>query len=160
MPQIQIGGHRSGMRTVQPVYAEVDDEDYERLSKYKWSINKSSSPHVKYAQTNTGGKKIHMHRLIMGLEDYADDKRIINHIDGNGLNNKKSNMEICDMLYNSQSFRRHHGEHNVGCVYYDTSMKRVKRWRTCITINKVKTQKRFETEDEANAYLQSIIDTL
>lgn len=151
MPQIQIGGHRGGSRQVEPVYAEVDDEDIERVSKYTWSINYNSSPHTKYAKTNTGGKKIHLHRFIMGLGDYSDDKRVINHIDGNGLNNKKSNLEICDRLYNSQSFNKHRC--NVGMVYYDTSMKRIKRWRACITINKKHISKRFMTEAEAREWL-------
>ena len=152
MPIIQVGGHRGGSRSVEPMWAEVDDEDYDRVSQYKWAINAGSNPHTKYAQSHTGGKKIHLHRLIMGLGDYKTDKRIVNHIDGNGLNNKRANLEICDCLYNSQSFRRMHG--NFGSVYYDTSMKRVKRWKANVIINGTKYQKRFETEEEAHDWLQ------
>jgi hypothetical protein len=155
MPIITIGGHRKGSRAVEPLYCEIDDDDFELVNKYKWGINKSSNPHTKYAFTNTGGKKIHLHRLIMGLGDYKIDKRIINHIDGNGLNNKKQNLEICDTLYNSQSFRKHNS--NVGLIYIDNSMKRIKRWRTTITINKKRISKRFETEDEAKLWLDDII---
>jgi hypothetical protein len=155
MPLIQIGGHRGGSRKVEPLYSDVDDEDFERVSKYKWNINNSSNQHTKYGQTKTGGHKIHLHRFIMGIGDYKDDKRIINHIDGNGLNNKKSNLEICDTLYNSQSFRQHN--RNTGHVYFDTTMKRIKRWRATIIINKVKCNKRFETEEEANIFIQEKI---
>lgn len=152
MPQIQIGGHQPRTK-VKQTFSEVDEEDVERLSKYKWHINSQSSRHTLYGQTNTGGKKIHLHRFIMGLGDYKDDKRIINHIDGNGLNNCKANLEICDNLYNSQSFRRHHGDKNVGCIFFDTEGKRIKKWRATIIINKIKYMKRFLLEEEARKYL-------
>lgn len=153
MPVIQVGGHK---RKVEPLYAEVDEEDLEKVSKYKWGQNKQSNKHTTYAISHTNGKKVHLHRLIMGLGDYQDDKRIIDHKDGNGLNNKKENLTICDTLYNSQSFRRHHGDNNIGCVYYDTSMTRIKRWKAQITINKVKHQKRFATEEEAKEWITTI----
>jgi hypothetical protein len=156
MPLIQVGGWRTGQRIVTPVFAEIDEDDVEKVSKYKWGQNKVSSKHTKYAQSNTGGKKIHMHRLIMGLGDYIDDKRIIDHKDGNGLNNKKENLVICDTLYNSQSFRSHHGTRNVGYVYLDTSMKRIKRWKACFTLNGVRHQKRFLTEQEACDWINNI----
>jgi len=156
MPFIQIGGHRGGTRTVEPVFAEIDEEDIERVSQYKWTQNKQSNKYTIYAHTNTGGKKLHLHRFIMGLADYKDDKRIIDHKDGNGLNNKKENLIVCDIIYNSQSIRRHHGTRNIGCVYYDTSMKRVKRWKACIVIMGKKYQQRFESEEEAKSYIESL----
>jgi hypothetical protein len=156
MPLVQVGGHQT--RTLSNImFADVDDDDFDKICNYKWAINSQSSKHTMYAHTRTGGNKIHMHRLIMGLGDYRYDKRIINHIDGNGLNNKKSNLEICDAMHNSQSFRKHHN-HRCGLVYLDNSMKRIKRWRACITINKVQFAKRFETENEAKQYIDNIIN--
>jgi hypothetical protein len=157
MPFIQVGGHRGGSRAVAPVFAEVDDDDLERVSAFKWSINSNSSRHTKYAISITGGTKQHLHRLIMGLGDYATDKRVVNHIDGNGLNNKKSNLEICDTLYNSQPFTRHNSP--AGCVSIDTSMKRVKKWRATITIYKVRYQKRFETEEEGWLWISEQLES-
>jgi hypothetical protein len=153
MPLIQIGGYRGGQRKVEPVYAEVDDEDLERVLQYKWGQNKESSHHTIYAKTMKEGRWIHLHRFIMGLGDYKDDKRIIDHKDGNGLNNKKDNLVICDTMYNSQSFRRHHGDRSIGCVYFDTSMKRVKRWKACFVLNGTKHQQRFLTEQEARDWI-------
>ena len=157
MPLIQVGGWRGGSRATEPVFAEVDEEDVERVSKYQWSKNTHSSRHTTYAQTITGGKKVHLHRFIMGLGDYQEDKRIIDHKDGNGLNNKKENLTICDILYNSQSFRSHHGTRGIGCVDFDRSMKRVKRWRACIVIDGVRHQQRFLTEQEAKDWIQTLI---
>ena len=155
MPQIQVGGHRGGQRQTTAVYAEVDEDDFEKLSKFQWSKNNASNCHTTYAKTETGKTKQHLHRMIMGLGDYKDDKRIINHIDGDGLNNRKCNLEICDTLYNSQSFRKHNS--NVGAVYYDTSMTRLKRWRGTIVINKVRHHKRFLTEQEAHDFVATCV---
>lgn len=155
MPQIQVGGHRGGQRQTIAEYADVDEEDFERLNKFQWSKNNTSNCHTTYAKTDSGQTKQHLHRMVMGLGDYKDDKRIINHIDGNGLNNRKCNLEICDSLYNSQSFRKHNG--SVGLVYYDTSMTRLKRWRGTITINKVKHHKRFLTEQEAHDFIATCV---
>jgi hypothetical protein len=156
MPLIQVGGHRGGQRKVEPVYAEIDDDDLERVSQHKWGQNRQSSSYTTYAHAIMNERKVHLHRFIMGLGDYKDDKRIIDHEDGNGLNNKKENLTICDTLYNAQSFRRHHGNTNVGLVYYDTSMKRVKRWKSCITIMGVRHQVRFLTEQEGKDWIIEI----
>jgi len=90
--------------------ALVDDDDYERISKLHWQANeygirgdfravsaiyKAGTPH----------KIIYMHRVIMGLE--KGDKRTVDHIDHNGLNNQKANLRICSFRENCRNMRRH-----------------------------------------------------
>jgi hypothetical protein len=161
MKLIQVGGHQPRTKGTEK-FAEIDDEDFERVSKYKWGLNNASSPNTTYAKTCSGSTRekmrhTHLHRFIMGLGDYKDDKRIINHIDGNGLNNQKSNLEICDTLYNSQSFRRPKSSQNVGSVAIDPSGKRIKKWKAVIVINKVKYQQRFKTEQEGKDYITNLV---
>jgi hypothetical protein len=43
---------------------------------------------------------------------------------------------------------------NNGCVYFDKSMKRNKRWRARIVLNGITHQKRFLTEQEGKDYLE------
>ena len=156
MPEIQVGGHKRG---VERFVAEIDEEDLEKVKAFKWSAHKGKSNYTKYVHSHTGGKKILLHRFLMGLGDYKDDKRIIDHKDGNGLNNKKENLTICDQLYNAQSFRRHHGTRNVGCVRHDPTgaNKRTKEWRAVIKINGVKHDRRFVTEQEGKDWIKSLI---
>ena len=142
----------------------IDEEDYDKVKDYSWRLNTTSNHHTYYAQHTVYKdckyiKRISIHRLIMGLGDYNEDKRQVNHIDGNGLNNQKSNLEICDGMYNSQSFRQPNRT-QIGLIYYDSSMKRLKRWRFCMTVNGVKHSKRFITEEEANTYRDNYVSNL
>ena len=162
--EIEINHRRLGKHTML-----IDVEHYDKIKHLSPRLNANSNKYTFYAQHTVyekkpdGGfkyvKRIHIHRLIMGLGDYNEDKRMINHIDGNGLNNQKSNLEICDAMYNSQSFRQPHRK-AVGMVGYDTSMKRLKRWRFMMTINGKRHSKRFLTKEEADEYHKEYISLL
>lgn len=74
----------NGMNTI------VDDDDFEKLSKYQWRFNKEYAE----ASTKIDGKRttIRQHRLIMGLPQKVG---IIDHINGNKLDNRKNNLRLC-----------------------------------------------------------------
>lgn len=64
----------------------VDDEDYNTVSLYTWRLQETRSGNV-YACSDvpSQGRRIFMHTLIMGTKG-------VDHIDGNGLNNVRSNL--------------------------------------------------------------------
>ncbi len=74
--------------------AIVDAEDYERLSKYKWHTVISYKRFYAYRTFN--GKNTAMHRFIMKPAEGL----LVDHIDGNGLNNTKDNLRICTYQQN------------------------------------------------------------
>jgi hypothetical protein len=85
--------------------ALVDDEDYEMVVKFNWSIHKCS--HCFYGKKNRkrkGDKHTYMHRLILGL---TDPKIKVDHKDGNGLNNQRSNLRVCSQTENVRNARSH-----------------------------------------------------
>jgi len=99
--------------------AIVDDADYEWLNRWKWRACKSH--HTWYAVRTTSRKNgkqtmILMHRLLLGLE--AGDPRETDHKDGNGLNNRKSNLRIASDSQNSQNRRPQKGTSIYKGVYW------------------------------------------
>lgn len=83
------------------VFAIVDDEDYEYLIQWRWYATKCRKTF--YAMRNDGKypnrKTIRMHRAITGVEPSLE----VDHIDGNGLNNQKSNLRTCTKKENIRS---------------------------------------------------------
>ena len=80
-------------------FAIVDSEDYGRVNKYKWSAFRKS--YTYYAFRRKNGKVICMHREIMG----AEGGLVVDHIDHNGLNNRRGNLRVCSMRENSRNRR-------------------------------------------------------
>lgn len=76
---------------------KVSDCDYEMLSRYKWTIRdyKTSS----YVET-THHKSIRMHRMIMGV---TDRKILVDHKDGDGLNNQRENLRLATHSTNAMN---------------------------------------------------------
>lgn len=70
----------------QGYYTVVDNENYDELSKHKWYCKNGYA--VRNIYKKGKGKTIHMHRVINNtpVELQTD------HIDGNPLNNQKSNL--------------------------------------------------------------------
>ena len=89
--------------------AIIDDEDFEKLSHYKWCVDIKRLGIQEYALTanwiNGKSNNIMMHRLIMNLKKL--DKRFIDHINGNGLDNRKINLRICTRSQNQWNSKKH-----------------------------------------------------
>lgn len=90
-------------------YAIVDHKDYVKLKQYKWHVLRKKTN--KYAiRRNPEGKPKHilMHREILGCKK----GELTDHINGNGLDNRRSNLRKCN---SSESNR------NVGMRNHNTS---------------------------------------
>lgn len=124
--------------------ALVDDEDYLELIKFKWRRDTNN-----YART---ASMVLMHRFIMKPQG-----QIIDHIDGNRLNNQKVNLRLCNQsenlcnrpkqLNNTSGYKGVHWHIKRGC------------WQANIKINQVQIYLgSFKTkEDAALAYNEASI---
>lgn len=82
---------RDGGRLVpltQGQFAIVDEQDYPAVMAWDWSF------HDGYA---TGAKSVRMHRFIL---DAPCDKQV-DHINGNPLDNRRSNLRLCSHRENT-----------------------------------------------------------
>lgn len=96
------------MPLTQGKVATVDLEDWERMNtKYKWQAQKSRNTFYAIRsislEKGRGCKKRteRMHRIIMG----AKQGQIIDHIDGNGLNNTRENLRFVTLSENQRNRR-------------------------------------------------------
>jgi len=90
------------IKLTQGKFAFVDDEDYQELSRHRWCSQVGQSTFyavrrfwLKYEKKYEGEL---MHRRILGLK-HADGKKV-DHINGNGLDNRKQNLRICSQAEN------------------------------------------------------------
>jgi hypothetical protein len=83
------------------IFVMVDDEDFEWLNQWKWCpIKKGRNIYANRGSQEEGERrKVRMHRLILG----AEPGQIVDHADGNGLNNQRWNLRFCTNSQNNSN---------------------------------------------------------
>jgi len=130
--------------------AIVDDEDYEELAKYKWCAIQAPNG-LWYAQRHDpaqGGRRktILMHRALMA----GDSPLEVDHINGDGLDNRRENLRLTTKSGNQRNRKAHRAGRLVGAHLVSGSCRR-KPWRAQIWDGKhMHHLGYFATEQEAN----------
>jgi hypothetical protein len=113
-------------------FALVDTEDYARLCKYRWKKCGNGTGKA-YVLRSTGGKKIRLHREIMG----ASKGQIVDHINGDPLDNRKANLRFADAYDNARNrakckrFKGRPTSSRYKGVYWDKSHGKYRAEITC-----------------------------
>ena len=84
-------------------FAIVDDDVYERLRKSRWYAWQHPNTGKPYAARTEKGKRVHMHRLILN----APTGLHVDHINGDGLDNRRSNLRLVTTAQNNQNRDRY-----------------------------------------------------
>jgi hypothetical protein len=127
---IRVDGNIAYVLLPHGLEAIIDAEDAEKVGKHNWYFGKNG-----YAATNIrnkNGKKImpYLHRFIMNEPDGMD----VDHIHGNTLDNRKSQLRVCTTAENCRNQRI--ASHNTSGLKGVSWHKQCKKWRSYITIHK------------------------
>lgn len=79
---------------------EIDDSDLVLFSKHRWWVVRSN--HLRYVQGRVNGRKVYLHRFLLG----PPTGKVVDHKDGNGLNNRRSNLRVVTQQENTWNRRQ------------------------------------------------------
>lgn len=89
------------------LFTEIDDADFDAVRSFNWKSTSGGKNRTLYATAYIyADNKTYsylLHRVILGL---TDRKVLVDHIDGNGLNNKRDNLRICTHTENMRNRRK------------------------------------------------------
>lgn len=103
--------------------ARVDREDFARVSAFKWSTASK-----RYARRSVNGRHVYLHRFIVSAPKGLD----VDHINGDTLDNRRSNLRVCTRRQNLQNMQCKSKSSPYKGVSLD---KRINRWRALIRVN-------------------------
>ena len=105
-------------------FAIVDDVDFDYLNQWKWCF------HSNYAAGRKQGKYTAMHTLIMN----TPRGREVDHINGNGLDNRQENLRIVNRGQNRMNCKKSKNNNSgyKGVGWFE----KAKKWRAQIQFNK------------------------
>lgn len=102
----RISGTVHGVQITSKKYGNqvclVDSEDVPLLSKYRWCLCAGRNTLYAYCQINRNGKRkpMKMHYILA-----PKGEGIIDHWNGNGLDNRKPNLRRCTAIQNNANHR-------------------------------------------------------
>lgn len=73
---------------------KIDIPDMEKIQQYYWQVNSNG-----YVRTNINNKEVLLHRFLIN----APDDKIVDHINRDPLDNRKSNLRLCETIENARN---------------------------------------------------------
>jgi hypothetical protein len=92
----------------QEKFTKIDEKDFDRFSKYKWHAHKTTLTYYAARNVRINGKTslVFMHRHIMN----CPDDKLIDHINHNGLDNRRDNLRLVSCEQNNWNRRKRRGQ--------------------------------------------------
>lgn len=134
-------------------YATVDDDIYELVKVFKWRRDSLANHVVRTYGPKNGRRLMRLHRFVMD----AQKGQIVDHIDGNVLNNTRDNLRLANKSTNGMNRRAQ--RNNKSGFKGVCKHTQCERWVAQIVIGGVKWSGTFKTaEDAAKAYDEKALE--
>lgn len=114
--------------------AIVSDEDYEWLMQWKWHTARMGNMHKPYVKRGLNTKSgLSMHRAVMGRYVEIPPKMVVDHINGNTLDNRRENLRV---VTHSENIRNQRGHSDGTSPFKGVAWNAQKqRWQVMIGVN-------------------------
>jgi hypothetical protein len=84
----------------------IDTDDFERVSKHKWYAHNYQENNKIYCQgTLKDGMKIRLHHFILEISNISIENNVVDHINGNSLDNRKCNLRVISQKENMRNMK-------------------------------------------------------
>lgn len=134
--------------------AIIDDEDFSHVNKWSWSICKRAGKF--YAGATVNSKPAMLHRYILGEAPFKGAQ--VDHINGDGLDNRRVNLRWATMSQNQANSGKRKGNFSSKFrgVYWS---KQRNKWQSEIKIDYKRKHLGFFTDEllAAHAYNEAAI---
>jgi len=146
MRKIKLGGTKAAGK-----FLIVDDEDYDMMSNYSWSMDKDG-----YAQASIRGswdkikntdKKVKAHRILMGSPIGME----IDHKNGVRLDCQKGNLRVATRAQNLRNQKKTRGSSKYKGVCLYKNSKKQPYWKVSITLHHKVINLGYSDSEEAAA---------
>lgn len=84
---------------------KIDLEDFEKVHKYKWYCHQYDSGKQYCQGTLENAVKIRLHHFVLGIDHHDLNGKVVDHINGDSLDNRKSNLRIITQKENMQNIK-------------------------------------------------------
>jgi len=122
----------------------VDSEDLVLLGDRSWSLSLHPSGRAR-VEARVGGRLIYVHRHILGVREPS---LYVDHINGNSLDNRKSNLRLCSNAENL----RNRGKTRANTSGFKGVTAQGGRWKAQIKVNYTHVSLgSYSTKEEAHA---------
>jgi len=108
-------------------FSKINDDMFDQLIKFSWTSYKHGNNY--YAQTTINKHTVQLHRMII----CPPSNFVIDHIDGDGLNNQRENLRAVSHRVNLQNQQKHRNGKPVGIT---VTKNRKKKFRAKIKVSK------------------------
>ena len=141
-------------------YALVDDDDFDTLSNHKWYAEVDIRNAYALREWRSDGRRgsVYMHHEVVGFPKKGN---VVDHINGDGLDNRKENLRIVSHRENiGNNKRKRLGLAKSKYVGVTLEKKNLKKpWKAQARINGIsKHIGLFSTEEEASLAYSSFIE--
>lgn len=105
---VVIDGDETMVHLTKGFVAYIDTQDVKLIVGHSWTALLGRN--TVYAKAQIDGRHVSMHRFILGL---GPQHLAVDHVDGNGLNNRRTNLRLATGSLNQANSRKRSGTSSI-----------------------------------------------